>query len=36
VCNGVAIEFDVGDLVFQGDIVRSITTLAVAFSDGNG
>jgi VCBS repeat-containing protein len=35
--NGVAIELNVGDLVFQGDVVqtRSNATLAIAFSDGS-
>jgi hypothetical protein len=36
VCNGLAIEFNVGNLVFQGDIVPQQSTLAVAFSDGSG
>jgi hypothetical protein len=35
--NGVAVELNVGDLVFQGDVVetRSDATLAIAFSDGS-
>ena len=35
--NGIAIELNVGDLVFQGDLVRTRTssTLAIAFSDGS-
>ena len=35
--NGVAIELNVGDLVFQGDVVQTLSssTLAVAFSDGS-
>jgi hypothetical protein len=34
--NGVAIELNVGDLVFQGDVLQTGTnsTLAIAFSDG--
>jgi VCBS repeat-containing protein len=35
--NGVAIELNVGDLVFQGDVAqtRTSSTLAIAFSDGS-
>jgi VCBS repeat-containing protein len=35
--NGVAIELNVGDLIFQGDVVQTRTdsTLAIAFSDGS-
>jgi FecR protein len=35
--NGVAIELNVGDLVFQGDVVQTLgnSTLAIAFSDGS-
>jgi hypothetical protein len=35
--NGIAIDLNVGDLVFQGDVVqtRSDSTLAIAFSDGS-
>jgi VCBS repeat-containing protein len=35
--NGVAIELNVGDLIFQGDVVqrRTDSTLAIAFSDGS-
>jgi hypothetical protein len=35
--NGVAVELNVGDLVFQGDVVqtRSNAALAIAFSDGS-
>ena len=35
--NGVAVELNVGDLVFQGDVVQTLTSsaLAIAFSDGS-
>ena len=35
--NGIAIELNVGDLIFQGDVVQTRTdsTLAIAFSDGS-
>src|SRR4029453_14244688 len=35
--NGVAIEVNVGDLVFQGDVVQTLSNsaLAIAFSDGS-
>jgi fibronectin-binding autotransporter adhesin len=35
--NGVAVELNVGDLVFQGDVIQTGTnsTLAIAFSDGS-
>jgi FecR protein len=35
--NGVAVELNVGDLVFQGDVVQTLSnaTLAIAFSDGS-
>ena len=35
--NGVAVELNVGDLVFQGDVVqtRSDSTLGIAFADGS-
>jgi VCBS repeat-containing protein len=35
--NGVAIELNVGDLVFQGDVVQTLSNaaLAIAFSDGS-
>jgi hypothetical protein len=35
--NGVAMELNVGDLIFQGDVVQTRTdsTLAIAFSDGS-
>src|SRR5262245_37153654 len=35
--NGVAIELNVGDLIFQGDVVQTRTdsTLAIAFADGS-
>ena len=35
VCNGVAIESNVSDLVFQGAIVPQQFDVAVAFSDGS-
>jgi hypothetical protein len=35
--NGVAVELNVGDLVFQGDVVQTLSNsaLAIAFSDGS-
>jgi hypothetical protein len=36
VCNGLAIEFNVGNLVFQGDIVPQQFDARSRVSDGSG